>query len=66
MLILRSRAPITILAPILILGLSDNNRLVRIAPFGTLDKTMGFKFDGLDLSFERPMHRATIPGGRSV
>tara|TARA_E500000331_G_scaffold37845_1_gene31536 strand:- start:78 stop:293 length:216 start_codon:yes stop_codon:yes gene_type:complete len=52
------------LAPILILSLGNNNRLVHIAPFGTFDKTMGFRFDGIDHSFRRTMHRATIRGDR--
>ena len=59
-------APITILAPNLIVGLGYNNTLVHIAPFGTSTKTMGFRFDGIDLSFECTIHRATIHGDRLV
>ena len=54
------------MAPILIVGLGDNNTLVHIEPFGSSKKTMDFRFDGIDLSFKRTIHPATIRGDRSV
>ena len=47
------------MAPILIVGLGENNTLVHIEPFGSSKKT-------IDLSFKRTIHPATIRGDRSV
>ena len=54
------------MAPILIVGLGDNNTLVHIERSVPLKKTMDFRFEGINLSFKRTIHPATIRGDRSV